>query len=164
MGPDFDASKKTIRLTPLASAIAVLLVAGAAGNAHAQRAFSNAWYANMGAAQSTAATTGLLPNGTPAAWLTNPQSQQQRANAQMLRSFDNLNLAARGIAAQQAAQAAAQLAALAGASDVPDGLAPGGLVVDTNSLTAGWINASKPTQAAGGGRTQVTIDQTAEKA
>lgn len=152
------------RLAPLASAIAVLLVAGSAGNVHAQRAFSNAWYANMGAAQSTAATTGLLPNGTPASRLTNPQSQQQNSSVQMLRSLNNLNLAARSIAAQQAAQEAARMAALNGASGVPDGLTPGGLVVDTNNLTAGWINANKPTQTAEGGKTQVTIEQTAEKA
>ncbi len=156
------------RLQPLAHAVAVMLAAGGAAMApahvQAQQAFSGAWFAGKSSVQDTAIATGRLPNGQPVSLLTNPMLQQLRDTAQLQRSVNNLNLAARTIAAQQAAQEAARLAALNGDSAIPDGLAEGGLKVDTNSLTAGWINAGKPTQAAAGGRTQVTIDQTDEKA
>ncbi|REM67638.1 filamentous hemagglutinin N-terminal domain-containing protein, partial [Mycobacterium tuberculosis] len=96
--------------------------------------------------------------------LASPQAQQQRANAQLQQSINNLNLAARGIAAQQAAQAAARAAAQNDAS-VPDGLADGGLRVDTNSLTAGWANANAPVQTRqADGRTNVAIQQTGDRA
>ncbi|MGJ7573605.1 filamentous hemagglutinin family protein [Variovorax sp. RB2P76] len=136
---------------------------GVIGHAHAQRAFSPAWYANKGAIQSTASATGMLPNGTPASTLTSPQAQQQRANEQLQRSVNNLNVAAQAIAAQQAAQAAARRAA-ANDSSVPDGMADGGLKIDTNSLSAGWHNANRPVQSQADGRTNVAIQQTGDKA
>ncbi|MEG1055747.1 MAG: filamentous hemagglutinin N-terminal domain-containing protein, partial [Janthinobacterium sp.] len=79
-------------------------------------------------------------------------------------SLNNLQLAARAIAVQQAAQQAARQAAIAAGSKVPEGLAEGGLKVDSNSLTAGWFNANGPTQAQAGGKTVVTVKQTADKA
>ena len=149
------------RLTPLVHAIALMLAAGAtAQSAQAQQAFSSAWMAQKNMAQGTALATGRLPNGMPASMLTSPQAQQQRANEQLQRSIGNLNIAARGIAAQQAAQEAARRAALEGGQGVPDGLAEGGLKVDTASLTAGWANANAPVQTQAGGRTQVTVTQT----
>ena len=162
----FGMSALTLR--PLAQAIALLVAAGGAmEGAHAQQAFSRAWMAQKNMMQDTAAATGRLPNGQPAASLTNPLAQQQRANEQLQRSLDNLNVAARGIAAMQAAQAAARQAAQNDPS-VPDGLAEGGLKVDTNSLTAGWLNArplNKETgQKVADGRTVVSIEQTADKA
>ncbi|CAB3927740.1 filamentous hemagglutinin family protein [Achromobacter deleyi] len=84
----------------------------------------------------------------------------------MQRSLANLNRGAAAIAAQQAAQAAARQAAL-NAPSAPDGLAEGGLKVDANPLTAGWINARALTpdsQAQVNGRTVVTVAQTADKA
>ncbi|WP_447787571.1 two-partner secretion domain-containing protein [Variovorax boronicumulans] len=157
---------RRFRMAPIARAIAMTLAANGALvlDAQAQQAFSGAWFANKSAMQNTASATGRLPNGMPASMLTNPLAVQQRDNAQLQRSIDNLNLAARGIAAQQAAQEAARNAALAGASDVPDGLADGGLKVDTHSLTAGWLNAKAPVQTAAGGRMVVGIEQTDEKA
>ncbi|EHP41946.1 filamentous hemagglutinin outer membrane protein [Cupriavidus basilensis OR16] len=160
--------RTALTIRPLAHAIALLMAAGGTmQSAHAQQAFSRAWMAQKNMMQDTAAATGRLPNGQPAASLTNPLAQQQRASEQLQRSIDNLNVAARGIAAMQAAQAAARQAAMNDAS-VPDGLAEGGLKVDTNSLTAGWVNArllNKETgQKAVDGRTQVTIQQTADKA
>ncbi|SFP71388.1 filamentous hemagglutinin family N-terminal domain-containing protein [Variovorax sp. PDC80] len=153
------------RLTPPASAVAALLIAaGAGGSVHAQHAFSAGWMAQKNMAQSTAMATGRLPNGMPASTLTNPQAQQQQASAQLQRSIGNLNLAAQAIAAQQAAQAAARQAAQNDPSSVPDGLADGGLKVDTDSLTAGWLNANAPVQSQVGGRTQVAIQQTGDKA
>ncbi|QNK66579.1 filamentous haemagglutinin family protein [Variovorax sp. PAMC26660] len=159
---------KSFRISPLAQAMALALAAGAAtAPAHAQqRAFSPGWFNAKGAAQATATATGMLPNGLPASSLTNPAGQQQRANEQLKQSISNLNLAARGIAAQQAAQAAARAAAQNDPS-VPDGLAEGGLKVDTNSLTAGWLNARPLTgdsQKNVDGRTVVTVEQTADKA
>ncbi|GJG96816.1 filamentous haemagglutinin family protein [Cupriavidus pauculus] len=149
---------------PLARTVALLVAAGGFwGNAQANQAFSRAWMAQKNMMQDTAAATGRLPNGTPAASLTSPNVQQQRANEQLQRSIQNLGQAAQSIAAMQAAQAAARQAA-ALESSVPDGLAEGGLKVDTNSLTAGWLNAKNPTQKAADGRTQVTIEQTADKA
>ncbi|MFZ4288171.1 filamentous haemagglutinin family protein [Variovorax sp. HJSM1_2] len=149
-------------------AVATLLTAGAAigatNTAQAQRAFSPAWMAQKNLVQDTAITTGRMPNGQLASTGVSSLAQQQQANEKLQRSIGNLNLAARGIAAQQAAQAAAQAAAQNAPSDVPDGLAEGGLKIDTNSLTAGWLNAKAPTQGAVDGRTQVTIEQTGSNA
>ncbi|WP_435438714.1 filamentous haemagglutinin family protein [Variovorax sp. RB2P76] len=153
------------RFTPLVHAILAMLAATAAvEGAHAQRAFSAAWMAQKNMAQDAAVATGRLPNGMPASTLTSPQAQQQRATEQLQRSIGNLNIAARGIAAQQAAQEAARRAALETGTGVPDGLAEGGLRVDTASLSAGWANANAPVQTQNGGRTQVTVTQTGERA
>ena len=151
-----------VKLKPLVHAVTLLLATG--GAAQAQQAFSPAWFASKGAVQNSASTTGYLPNGTPASALTNPGMQQQQANQQLQTSLNNLALIARGIAAQQAAQEAARQAALANGGSVPDGLVDGGLKVDTNSLTAGWINATAPTQSSANGKTTVAIQQTADKA
>ncbi|WP_206169314.1 filamentous haemagglutinin family protein [Variovorax gossypii] len=142
-----------------------LATTGVLGTAQAAQSLSPAWFAAKGAAQAGAAQTGRLPNGQPASSLTNPAQQQQQANAQLRRSIDNLNIAAQAIAAQQAAQAAARQAALADPSSVPDGLAEGGLRVDTNSLTAGWQSANAPVQTpqADGGA-HVAIRQTGDRA
>ncbi|RQO59211.1 hypothetical protein DBV14_07810 [Variovorax sp. KBW07] len=159
-----DRRQGNFRLAPVARAMALMLVAsGMAGHAQAQRAFSGAWFNAKGTAQSTAALTGYLPNGQPASSLTNPVARQKADNPQWQRSINNLNLAAQTIAAQQAAQAAARQAAQNDGS-VPDGLADGGLKVDSNSLSAGWANANAPVQSAAGGKTEVKIEQTAEKA
>jgi filamentous hemagglutinin family protein len=149
------------RLTPVA--IAVLLGAGALP-ARAQQAFSPAWFANKGAAQNQAAATGRLPSGAPASALSQSQAQQQKAREQLQLSVRNLGLAAQAIAAQQARQADARQQAGAQPATVPDGLGKGGLQVDTNSLTAGWLNAKAPTQQTADGRTTVTIAQTADRA
>ncbi|WP_345252102.1 filamentous haemagglutinin family protein [Pigmentiphaga soli] len=163
-----SAFRPAFRPTPVASAIAALVLAGAAPSAHAQRAFSSGWFSGKGAVHNTATQTGRLPNGTPASLLTNPGQQSAAARQTLQTSINNLNLAARAIAAQQAAQAEAHAKALANGDDgVPDGLADGGLKVDTGSLTAGWLNA-KPldnsSQKVIDGRTVVTVGQMADKA
>ncbi|APD13543.1 filamentous haemagglutinin family protein [Pandoraea pulmonicola] len=144
----------------------VLATGGFWSQAHAQQAFSNAWFAARGAAQSTAAQTGRLPNGMPVASLQNPGEQQQRAAQALQNSIANLATAAQGIAAMQAAQTAARQAAAASPETIPDGLAQGGLKVDTNSLTAGWINAKQDIaqRRDAAGNTHVKIEQTGEKA
>ncbi len=158
-------TSRMFTLSPLVQALAVALAAGGVmGNVQAQQAFSSGWFAGKGAAQSNAAATGRLPNGMPVSSLgaANAAQSAQQANAQ--RSLANLNAAAQTIAAEQAAQAAARQAALDAASTIPDGLAVGGLKVDTNSLTAGWLNANAPVQAVAGGKVEVKVVQTAEKA
>ncbi|NHQ92005.1 filamentous haemagglutinin family protein [Janthinobacterium lividum] len=153
-----------LRLTPLAYALTTMLMAGAFTTpARAQQAFSGGWFAAKGAAQNTAANSGRLPNGQPLPLGSRPEGQQQQANQQLQRSLNNLNLAARAIAAQQAAQAQARQNASGGAS-LPNGLAQGGLQVDTNSLTAGWLNAQAPVQTVAAGKTAVLVQQTADKA
>ncbi|MGK5011372.1 filamentous haemagglutinin family protein [Janthinobacterium sp. MDB2-8] len=153
-----------LRLTPLAYALTTMLMAGAFTTpARAQQAFSGGWFAAKGAAQNTAASSGRLPNGQPLPLGSRPEGQQQQANQQLQRSINNLNLTARAIAAQQAAQAQARQNA-AGDPSVPNGLAQGGLQVDTNSLTAGWLNAQAPVQTVAAGKTAVVVQQTADKA
>ena len=151
---------RPVRLKPLALAIAMLLQAG---GAQAQQPFSGAWFAGKGAQQGTAAATGRLPNGQSATSLNNPLLQQQKAEGKLQQSLNNLLLAARGIAAEQAVQAAARQAALA-AGGAPDGLVKGGLQVDSNSLTAGWLNAQGPVQTQADGKTVVKVVQTDDKA
>ncbi|WP_414158071.1 filamentous hemagglutinin family protein [Pseudomonas sp. BNK-45] len=150
-----DGELPILRLKPLAHAIALLMMAG---SAHGATAFSSGWFADKGASQAATAarTSGQVP-GIP------PLSQQTRANQQLQRSLSNLNSTVAAIAAQQAAQAAARQAAFGTVSQIPDGLGQGGLKVD-NSLTQGWINAKGPVQSQSGGKTTVTIEQTADKA
>ncbi|MEG2030516.1 MAG: filamentous hemagglutinin N-terminal domain-containing protein, partial [Janthinobacterium sp.] len=156
------APQAAMRLTPLAYAVAVLLAAGGTvQQAQAQQAFSGAWFAGKGATQATAAQTGRQPGGVPLPG--RPAAPGPQAGEQLQRSLNNLHLAARAIAAQQAAQAQARQGA-AGAPGAPDGLAKGGLQVDADSLTAGWLNAQAPVQTVQGGKTTVLVRQTADKA
>ncbi|HEY4317902.1 MAG TPA: filamentous hemagglutinin family protein, partial [Herbaspirillum sp.] len=156
---------RMFELAPIARAIALTLAAGGAissGGAYAAQPFSPGWYAAKGALQSSAAATGFLPNGTPASAF-NPAGQQQAANAQLKTSIANLSLAAHGIAAMQAAQAAARAAAMGNPSAVPNGLGVGGL--DAGSLASSWVNVNAPTQSmTADGKTLVDIQQTADKA
>ncbi|SHI25242.1 filamentous hemagglutinin family N-terminal domain-containing protein [Pollutimonas bauzanensis] len=116
-----------------------------------------------GAAQAQAAATGRLPNGMLAS--TNPAArQQQAAREQLNRSVANLGSAAAAIAAQQAVQAAARAGAQ-NDSSVPDGLAEGGLKIDTSRpFNEAWLNAKAPVQTQADGRCNVAIQQTADKA
>lgn len=152
-----DADPALWLLKPLAQAVALCLVAG---SAHAQTAFSSGWFAAKGAAQQAGAarpSTGGLPGMTP------PLAQQQKANQQLQRSIQTLNNTVAAIAAQQAAQAAGRATALGSVQFVPDGLGEGGLKVD-NSLAQGWQNAKGPQQTQADGKTNVRIEQTADKA
>src|SRR3546814_3233331 len=76
------------RLTPLASAIAVLAIAGSLAGKDVQaqsRPFSSGWMAAKGAAQSQAAATGRLPNGMLAG-ANAAARQQQQARQKLNRS------------------------------------------------------------------------------
>ncbi|MEB0207189.1 filamentous haemagglutinin family protein [Pseudomonas sp. CCC3.1] len=144
-----------LRLKPLAHAIALLMVAG---SAHGATAFSSGWFADKGASQAaTAARNNAQMPKIPSL------NQQAKVNQQLQRSLTTLNTTVAAIAAQQAAQAAGRQAASGQVSNIPDGLGKGGLQVD-NSLTQGWTNAKSPTQTQAGGKTTVTIEQTADKA
>ncbi|WP_249265174.1 filamentous hemagglutinin family protein, partial [Pseudomonas aeruginosa] len=100
-----------------------------------------------------------LPGAPP------PLAQQQRVNQQLQRSMANLNNTVAAIAAQQAAQAAGRQAALNLPQDVPDGLGEGGLKVDASlPFEQAWQNAKGPVQTQAGGKTTVSIEQTADKA
>ncbi|MFT4173101.1 MAG: filamentous hemagglutinin family protein [Rhodocyclaceae bacterium] len=144
--------------------MALALTAGTMTMAHAQHAFSPAWFAAKGATRGAATQNGRLPNGMPANVFSAPQQQSQAARERLQRSISNLGLVAQTIAAQQAAQAAAREAAKNRPGTVPDGLTEGGLKVDNNSLTAGWLGAKAPVQSQVAGRTHVAIEQTADKA
>ena len=152
------------RPTPLRQALAVLLIAGGwSGTAQAQaRAFSPGWFADKNAVQSTAQRTGRMPDGSLAG-IGNSARQQAQSRQQLQRSLDNLNRTAAAVAAQQAAQAAARAAAAANGTDVPDGLAPGGLWVAEGAL-ARWEGAKAPKPGTEGGRQLVTIEQTQSRA
>jgi filamentous hemagglutinin family protein len=158
---------RSFALAPLARAAALMVAVGgtlAATQAQAQTAFSPAWFASKGAVQNSAAQTGRLPNGKPATGVAAAQQQSDAARQQLQRSIANLGLSAQAIAAEQARQAAARAAAGVTAPTVPDGLGKGGLAVDTNSLTAGWLGAKAPTQTVNAGQTTVNIEQTQSRA
>ena len=153
---NLKAQETILRLKPLAQAIALLMVTG---NAHAATAFSSSWFAEKGASQ--AATAARISAGqVPGIASLN---EQARVNQQLSRSISTLNTSVAAIAAQQAAQAAGRQAAFGQVSTIPDGLGKGGLQVD-NSLTQGWTNAKAPSQTQAGGKTTVSIEQTADKA
>ena len=154
---------RRLALAPVAQAVALVLAAGGvAGQAHAQKAFGGAWFAAKGAAQQAAMQARQSGAAAALANRNSPSAQSNAARQKLQTSIGNLNRTAQAIAAQQAAQRAAR--ASANGASVPDGLAEGGLKVDTNSLTAGWLNAKAPTQSTANGRTQVKIEQTADKA
>ncbi|MEC5319229.1 filamentous hemagglutinin family protein [Brenneria populi subsp. brevivirga] len=156
--------RRVFRLSPLACSLSLLLMAGAAQAA--ERPFSGAWFAQAGAARSTAAQ-GSASSGAGSSLssaTTSALKQQQDASRQLQRSVNNLTRSASLIASQQSIQAAARTAARQADSAIPDGLATGGLKVDTNAATQGWTNANAPTQTVAGGKTTVTIEQTADKA
>jgi len=110
---------------PLAQAVALLLIAGTAEAA--PRPFSSDWFAAKGAAQATNPNPnpnrpGVHVPGTPP-----PLAKQQKNNAQLQRTLNNIGRTAASIAAQQSAQKAAREAALKNGSPIPEGYTQGGL-------------------------------------
>ena len=93
-------------------------------------------------------------------------SQQAAALAQQ--SQASMTTATNAIRSILSAQAAARAAAQMVPSSIPNGLTPGGLVVDPR-VTAGsgpnlWVNANLPVQTTSNGETLVTVKQTAQRA
>ncbi|ARP94960.1 filamentous hemagglutinin family protein [Bordetella genomosp. 13] len=150
------------RPTPLAAALAALLVAGGLA-APAQAGTGGAWFAQGGVKQAPGMNPALRMQGGVTAQGRSTAQQQAASRQKLQRSIDNLNRTAGAIAALHAAQDAARQAA-AQEPALPDGLADGGLKVDADPLTAGWLNAQAPMQTVAGGKTTVTVQQTADKA
>ncbi|HEY1607911.1 MAG TPA: filamentous hemagglutinin N-terminal domain-containing protein, partial [Paraburkholderia sp.] len=147
-------------LRPVCQAIALMLAAGAAANAHAGGLVN---LSQIGQTMRTGALAQELASGQalPAGSLPFAGSSAAGATAAQqhaLQSVQNLANAAQVIAAQEAAQASAATQAAAAPSSVPNGLAVGGLQI----LAGGtWMNASQPTRTTSNGQTTVTIQQVA---
>ncbi|WP_282294725.1 filamentous hemagglutinin family protein [Stenotrophomonas sp. PS02289] len=157
------ASRRTLGNHPMAWAIAVAL-GSMAVPAGAQQAFSPAWFADKGAAHNAAAQSGRMPNGAPVNF-GQPTQQQDAARQKLQQSIDNLGSAAQAIALQQRMQEQARQNLRNAGYIVADGLGKGGLKVDENPLTRGWINARDAVQKTGAdGKVEVSIEQTADKA
>lgn len=157
------ASRRTLGNHPMAWAIAVAL-GSMTVPAAAQQAFSPAWFADKGAAQAGAAQSGRMPNGAPVNF-GQPTQQQAAARQKLQQSIDNLGSAAQAIALQQRMQEQARHNLRNAGYVVADGLAEGGLKVDENPLTRGWLNAREAIQRTGSdGRVEVSVEQTADKA
>ncbi len=149
--------RSVISRKPLALAIASILAVGAGQAEAGPRPFSSEWFAaSRPNASQPRPGNGV---GTPP-----PLAQQQRSREQLQHSINNLGRTAAAVAAQRAAQEAARRAAQQAASTIPNGLGEGGLKVDVNPDTAGWLNAKDPTQTTKDGHTTVSIEQTADKA
>jgi filamentous hemagglutinin family protein len=96
----------------------------------------------------------------------------QQAAAATQQSMNALARATQAIQAMQAAQSAARNLALSAPSSVPNGLVPGGLVVDPSvtfksdgtTSSPNWVNANAPSATTTNGVTTVTINQTAAQA
>ncbi|RUL75236.1 filamentous haemagglutinin family protein [Dyella choica] len=164
-GKGFRSTRSVTARHPLAYAIAsVLAVLAMPAHAGGPQALSSAWLAQQ-AANRPAASGG---NGGSSALsgIAAQTPQQLLQQQQVQQSLANLARAAQTVAAQVAAQQSAQQAAQQQASPVPNGLAPGGLVVASgiSSNPSLWQNASLPTQTASNGQTTVQVKQTAQKA
>ncbi|SAI59289.1 Heme:hemopexin utilization protein A [Bordetella ansorpii] len=156
---------RALRLTPVASALAALLVAGGMALPGAARAGNGAWFAtpqgpNSPAMQPAGARLqGVVPGQSAAA------RQQAQARQQLQRSLDNVNRSAAAIAAAQSAQAAARTAAQATTSDVPDGYVQGGVWDrDAAGNVLAWTGANRPVVSRNGASHTLSIQQTQPRA
>ncbi|WP_189392625.1 filamentous haemagglutinin family protein [Alcaligenes pakistanensis] len=154
------------RLTPVARAIATLLVTGGlSSQAYAQsQPVSGAWFAARGAVErNVSGAQGAMAdpgNGV----LNSAARQHAEARQQLARSVENLGRTASAIAAQQAAQKAAREAA-AKEAGVPDGHVQGGLWDrDAAGNLHVWTGAERPEQTQKDGQHTVAIKQTESKA
>jgi len=156
------------RLTPVAAAIATLLIAGGIGVAdvaQAQpRAFSGAWFAAKGAVQRNVQNQSGPAAGANQGLLNGAARQHAESRQQLARSVQNLGRTASAIAAQQAAQKAAREAA-AKEAGVPDGHVQGGLWDrDAAGNLHVWTGAERPVHTQSDGKHNVAIKQTDSKA
>ncbi len=134
------------------------LLGGARQALAAPPVLSTGWLSGIAARQGGASGAAGLSTqpGSPAAGI--PADQANR----VAKSLADMQRAAQAIAGLQAIQRQAHAAALAAAAAVPDGLVPGGLVVDPR---LGFTGAALPVAPApAGGRSTVTITQTAPQA
>ncbi|NIE85185.1 MULTISPECIES: filamentous haemagglutinin family protein [unclassified Burkholderia] len=150
------------KLSPVHRAVALLLAAGF--SAHAQAG----GIVNLGTAapRPSGSAAGLAGIGATTNLGMSPQAALQASQP----SIRNLGYTAQAIAAQIAAQNAAAAAAANTLSNVPNGLAAGGLQV-ANGASADpnnpllWINANAPAQSVdANGHVTVDVQQTAQNA
>ncbi|WP_246792191.1 filamentous haemagglutinin family protein [Burkholderia perseverans] len=149
-------------LRPVCRAVALLVAAGVTASAHA------AGIVNLGAAtpRASGSAAGLAGIGATTNLGISPAAALQASQP----SIRNLGNTAQAIAAQIAAQNAAAAAAANSLSNVPNGLAVGGLQVapGASSSTSNpllWVNANAPTQSVdGSGHVTVDVQQTAQNA
>jgi len=156
--------RPTFRRKAMCQFIAMALFGG--GVAHAATtppAFSPAWFATK--------QPGATPPSAPSAGANNDNNVSFSPGSALLQqrvqqSIQNLNTAASALAAQMQAQKDAQSAAAQLVSNVPNGMAPGGLnpaagIAADPSL---WQNAQAPTDTVAAGKHTVEVKQTAKKA
>uniref|UniRef100_UPI0024E1E369 hypothetical protein n=1 Tax=Alloalcanivorax xenomutans TaxID=1094342 RepID=UPI0024E1E369 len=138
--------RSVISRKPLALAVASILAVGAGqAEASSPRPFSPEWFA--------AARGAAAQNRANTAPTVRPLAQQRQARERLQHSINNVGRTAAAVAAQRAAQEAARKAAQQAASNIPNGLGEGGLKVDVNPDTAGWLGAKDPTQTTKDGHT-----------
>ncbi len=121
---------------------------------------------SLGAAHARPLFGGANASAAVTAAVNAAMASVQQAQQATVQSRNSLSAAVRAIQAMQATQAAAHSAAAASAGGVPNGLAPGGLVVAPNATSdsAVWQGASQPSQSSSGGQTTVTVVQNTQKA
>ncbi len=156
--------RPTFRRNAMCQFIAMALFGG--GVAHAATtppAFSPAWFATkQPGATPPSAPSAAANNGNNVSFSPGSALLQQRVQ----QSIQNLNTAASALAAQMQAQKDAQAAAAQLVSNVPNGLADGGLKPASGIATDPtlWQNALKPTDTVAAGKHTVEVRQTAKKA
>lgn len=144
---------------------AKVVIAGVAASALVAGMYSEAWAVDLlgapGAGGSASATAAAAAQAA---------AQSQAAQQAAQHSIDMLGRTSQAIQNMRSAQDAARALAAQAPTYVPNGLTPGGLVVDprvgaANDSTNLWVNAKLPTQASGSdGKTTVTIEQQAQRA
>src|ERR1700744_1864143 len=139
---------RNVRRSLLTTVSMVAVVVSASGGASARPLFGNAALSAPAVASDAA------------------QQAAPQAAAIAAQSANALSRATQALQSMQGLEAAAHAAAQNTPSPVPNGLVPGGLVVDPR--VAGdpslWINANLPTQSTSNGQTVVTVQQTAQRA
>ena len=154
-------SYSVFRLRPVARAIALTLLTQ---SAHAALPGWMQGGAPVATQPGNAALSGNRPGlGLPGTGLTRPPRPQ--VDQVLRQSLDNMSTTLSAIAAAQARQAAQRDLAFSNPANIPNGLAEGGLKIDTSRpFEQAWQNAEAPTQTIKDGHITVDIKQTADKA
>ncbi|WP_250626016.1 filamentous haemagglutinin family protein [Pinirhizobacter soli] len=157
--------RPALRRRALAQLITLALAAGSmSAHAAGPQAFSSAWLAQKGQPGTSNNVTTPGTGGANTGGALTPGNALLQKNVQQ--SITNLNNAAQAVAAQMAAQQAAATLASKAPSNIPNGLAIGGLAPAAGIATDPtlWQNANAPTQSVANGQTTVEVKQTAAKA
>ncbi|QDE40007.1 filamentous hemagglutinin N-terminal domain-containing protein [Luteibacter pinisoli] len=154
--------RPTLRRRAVCQFIAMALFGGSVAHAATPPAFSPAWFAQKQQQAATAPSQPAGGNGNTVSYTPGSALLQQRVQ----QSITNLNNAAASLAAQMQQQKDAQAAAAQLVSNVPNGLAQGGLQPAAGISTdpSLWQNANAPTDTVAGTKHTVEVKQTAKKA